>query len=127
MREISCHDARAAAPFRGYPVVHDREPPVVHIREDAWGGARFQSDRPVCRRGMATRLLACVFMGIVGGVVGAVFGAWLLGRPEGILAMSAVYGFGQDHAVLMTLAGFVISGALGGVSLVLTRWTKYED
>jgi len=126
MREISCHDARAAAPFRGYPVVYDREPPVVHIREDVWGAARFQSDRPVRPRGPVTRLLACVFMATVGGVLGAVFGVYLMGRPDGVIALSAVYGFGQDRAILMVLAGLVISGALGGLSLVLTRWTKYD-
>ncbi len=127
MREISCHDPRAATPFRGYPVAHDREPPVVHIREDAWGGARFESDRPRLKRGIATRLLTCVFMATVGGILGALFGAYLMGRPEGVIAMSAVYGVGQDRAILMMLTGFVISGALGGLSLVLTRWTRYED
>lgn len=127
MREISCHDPKAAAPFRGLPRVYDREPPIVHISENPWKTARFLSSRPGIVRGPVTRLMACLFMATVGGLVGLTMGFYLMGRPDGALLMSSIYVMGHDDAIFAVIGGFVLAGASFGLSMVLTRWTRYDE
>lgn len=126
MREISCHDAKAAAPFRGWPIVYDRDPPIVHISENPWRAARFLSCRPKVVRGPVTRLLACVFMGAMGALAGLVLGFYAMGRPDGVLLMSAIYSLGRETAIYAVVGGSVAGGAAMGIATVLTRWQRYD-
>lgn len=126
MREINCRDVRAAAPFRGWPVAYDREPPIVHISENPWRSARFLSSRPKVVRGPVTQLMACLVMGTLGAVAGLLIGFYTMGRPDGFLLMSAIYAMGRESAVYTVLGGAVAAGAAAGVTVVITRWQRYD-